>query len=94
MTFFAGQRVVCLNSEWEAEKWWDRILEYFWPQDNFPVKDGIYTVRTVTQCSDGKYLSLVEFADNYQADQFCPLEYKAMEIFRKIAANPKVKIDA
>ena len=42
MSFHVGQRVVCVNDEWQD--WWPHY-EYWWPHK--PIKGHIYTIRAV-----------------------------------------------
>lgn len=96
--FHVGQKVVCVWATWNP-----RIHK-----ETAPEKDKVYTVREVTSYNNVAGIRLVEIVNpHYKYDEgfnecafdakgFRPLEekkeYKAMEIFRKIAADPKIKI--
>lgn len=88
--FFVGQKVICLNSEWENANPIKRIIEDFFgtggPNPSF---GGHYEVAGFEYIKDKEYLLLKEFAglDSWHSTQFRPLESKSVSIFRKIALD-------
>lgn len=88
--FCAGQKVVCLWSEWQHVKLWHRILDRIFGRSFAdPIKDGIYTISAI----DGRYLVLAELIgeEAYDCSGFRPLESHAIQLFRKIAADATEK---
>lgn len=88
--FFVGQKVVCVDNAARPGKFWVGTI---------PTLHAVYTVISLKwDDQDGLILDLKEIrsghrrGDGYMATRFRPLEYKAMSIFRAIAANPKIKI--
>lgn len=97
--FFVGQKVVCVDDA--PYRYNDGSVHAA------PLKRGeIYTIRRVSEYDFEPGISLAVWvvgvfrpdqhgnsADSpFGARRFIPLEYKAMSIFRAIAANPKIKI--
>lgn len=86
--FYVGQKVVCVNARRAPEL----------------TKGAVYSIAHVHfkdwTGAHGVTLAEIPFPDDrngwhlpgYSERRFRPLEYKAMSIFRKIAANPKTKI--
>ena len=99
MDFYVGQKVVCVDDDWPKN------LAFYCPSSEpvCPVKVGkIYTIR---ECLNGGLeVRLVEIMRSpcthpchhdhpFRATRFRPVEYKAMEVFRKIAADPSRKLE-
>lgn len=104
MTFYVGQKVVCIRDDWAKEK----AIK----ADAMPVKDLIYTIENIYSKDDEFYLRLVElprvplswlerlwfwtrkkFVSNwYQSIAFRPLVEKKTDIsiFQEIAKSPGV----
>ncbi len=88
--FYVGQKVVCVD---------DTANPYPCPPN---LRRGtVYTIYDLADFTDdrGNFGVKVEesiapkgFGGFYRASRFHPLEYKAMQIFRSIAANPTIKI--
>lgn len=89
MTFYVGQRVVCVD---------DRPPAFV--AEEALVKGQIYTIAKISIIVDGPNVDKpgVKLAEQpkqgglWLASRFRPIEYKAMELFRRIAANPKTPI--
>ena len=89
MTFHVGQKVVCIDDTGWVNPGNEEGRKYG------PHKGEIYTVSgffhdllTLVECD--KFESVLPLA--YRPSRFRPVEYKAMEIFRRIAANPNIEI--
>jgi len=80
-------KVLCINSDWEAEKFWDRVGEFFFGKGDEPVFGEFYYV---TEKDGPDYYYLAGFEDSYEAKWFIPVSDRDEIEIQKERINKKL----